>query len=93
MGNHPYPSLHLAEELVRSAELAYAEEMRRLFPDETLVCVNHWRGSYRAEVIGRDSSERRLILRNTTTGKRSYAYPSMRAGIARNALPCVVVEG
>lgn len=93
MDNHPYPSLHLAENKLRAAELAYADEMRQLFPDGMLVRVNHWRGTYFAEVIGRDPQSKRLILSNNATGKRSYAYPSMRVGIADHAPPCVVVEG
>lgn len=93
MRNPPYPSLHLARTKIDEAEQAYDTEMARLFPPGTLVRVNHCRGTYFAEVVGRDSGNRRLILSNNATGKRTYAYPSLRVGIDDNSPPCVVVEG
>lgn len=92
MDNHPYPSLHVADQQVDAAEQAYAREMAAIFPNGTLVRINHYHGTYFAEVVGRDPGNRRLILNNNATGKRSYAYPGMRVGISDNAPACVVVE-
>lgn len=86
---NPFPELGEAEAAIDEAERKYAVALARLFPVGTRVRINHWRGSFPAEVIGIDSRERRLRVRNRMTGKDSYAYPGLRLGLDESDPPRV----
>lgn len=66
----------------------YGATMRLLFPLGCRVRVNHYHGSYYAEVIGYDPSSHRIRVQNVVSGKTSQPYPGMTVGW-NTGLPCV----
>lgn len=88
---NPFPSLGAFEKRIDAVEAEYANELRRLFPDGTLVRVHHHRGSYEGVIVGRHARNRQVIVRNRDTGKTSGRYPGMRVGIEADSTPCVQI--
>ena len=88
--NHPYPELQLAEAKVEMALFDLQAAMERAFPVGCRVRINHHRGPYTARVTHVGARQCRLMVETERTGKRTYAYPSMRNGIYETDEPCVV---